>query len=168
MKTKEEMRDLYQKMRQAQGDMKNAIDMVLEEVNYIEASKKNAYESGYAKGFDEGCNFEACKSTYEDGLNDAWEAARKIFSEMNIDEVVDIFGGKAAADNRTFFMLFSAQEAIEKLRIYEAQNPNNAQKFVEVFGFMPGFSLTEDGEPVLPALDCKWWDAPYKEPENDV
>lgn len=167
MKTKEEMRDLYQKMRQAQGDMKNAIDMVLEEVNYIEASKKNAYESGYAKGFDEGCNFEACKSTYEDGLNDAWEAARKIFSEMNIDEVVDIFGGKAAADNRTFFMLFSAQEAIEKLNVYEAQKQvhviTNEEKFKEVFGWGDPDerfgSFYADGE---------WWEAPYKEPENDV
>ena len=166
MKTKEEMLDLYRKMRDAQGNMKNAIDIILEEAECIEAKTNKAYQSGYEKGFNDGCNFEACKSTYEDGLNDAWEAARKVFSAMNIDEIVDVFGGRAAANNESFFMMFSAQEAIEKLRIYEAQNPNNAQKFVEVFGFMPGFSLTEDGEPVLPALDCKWWDAPYKEPEK--
>lgn len=59
--------------------------------------------------------------TYEDGLNDAWEAARRICAVesgggLPVDVVTKLFG------NGLVFVNFSAQEAIKKLEEYDKTN----------------------------------------------
>ena len=55
---------------------------------------------------------------YQRGLNDAWEAAKKI-SLMSPDEIENVFPG-AAKYNR-YNLGYSGVEAIEKLKAYEEQ-----------------------------------------------
>ena len=56
------------------------------------------------------------KETYEKGINDAWEAARKIW-EYDTTTLREIFGdGIMRMD---WFMKFTASKAIEKIRQYE-------------------------------------------------
>jgi hypothetical protein len=62
----------------------------------------NAHESGKAEG-------------YEQGLNDAWELARKIFT-FNKNKMEDVFG---FVEKRCVFDNLSPQEAFVKLKAYE-------------------------------------------------
>lgn len=62
--------------------------------------------------------------TYEDGLNEAWEAAKKITCPNGYTwkELEKIF------DNRSIYRIFAtntASEAIEKIREYDEQTNNN-------------------------------------------
>jgi len=85
-----------------------------------------AYQKGYDKGYaDKTNNDEVCKQiakdiqdeAYQRGLNDAWEAARKIItwpdrSLVNSD-AFDLDPGE------NIFTKYSASEAIERLKSYE-------------------------------------------------
>lgn len=56
--------------------------------------------------------------TYEDGLNDAWKAARKILCESgyNFEKLEDIFGFHTLDG---ILNIFTASEAIAKIEEYE-------------------------------------------------
>ncbi len=63
----------------------------------------------------------AKEKTYEDGLNDAWEAANKIFCDENhnglpIEAIKDIFDECSVAD---IVSSISAQDAIDKIKAWE-------------------------------------------------
>lgn len=73
-------------------------------------------KDGKEQGLDEADMREAV--AYEKGLNEAWEAARKI-SLMPPDEIEKVFPG-AAKYNR-YNLGYSAAEAIAKLKAYEEQ-----------------------------------------------
>ena len=82
----------------------------------LEQVRKEAYEQGYYIGYSKYLN-----RSYEDGLSDAWEAARKIgcprtHSGFGIEINNEIFG---ACDSAYILAEFSAFEAIEKIRAYE-------------------------------------------------
>ena len=86
----------------------------------------DAYERGYENGFIAG-HLKAEKSGqsfYEDGyqrgLNDAWEAARKIAltEGLGIDGMYAVFGTE---DPEPIFREYSASECIEKIRQYEQE-----------------------------------------------
>lgn len=60
------------------------------------------------------------QEAYQRGLDDAWEAARKIFSEITMHDAIELFGREAIEDY-LLFTNFSASEAIEKIRQYEEE-----------------------------------------------
>lgn len=85
-----------------------------------------ACQRGYNKGYadktnnDEVCN-ELAKDIYQRGLNDAWEAARKIVLNPNeggitVTDLFAIFGERSV---QSAFKYCSASEAIAKLKAYE-------------------------------------------------
>ena len=78
----------------------------------LEQVRKEAYEQGYYIGYSKYLN-----RSYEDGLKDAWETARKI-AELDTDEQKKLFGcfGISFVAHE-----FSAHEAIEKIRQYEQE-----------------------------------------------
>lgn len=79
---------------------------------------KQGTKDGYEKGYEEGrkeCYPE--EKAYEDGLNDAWECARKIV-DMDCETVSKIFEG-SHYDN--VFIDCKASDAIERIRKYEKQ-----------------------------------------------
>lgn len=63
------------------------------------------------------------ESEYQRGLNDAWEAARKIVGSiplggLNTHELMDLFGTSLVTE---IVYMVTADQAIEKLRTYEAE-----------------------------------------------
>lgn len=58
---------------------------------------------------------------YNDGLDEAWEAAKKIFAVYSAKNVEDIFGD-ASVDNLLLFNKFSVREVIKMIRDYEEEN----------------------------------------------
>lgn len=99
---------------------KQIIDRVKSDIDWIA-------EQAHAKGYNEAKliyqNLNA-ESDYQRGLDDAWEAARKI-SLMSPDEIEKVFPG-AAKYNR-YNLGYSGVEAIEKLKAYEEQKKADAE-----------------------------------------
>ena len=89
---------------------------------YTEPDLKQVRKEAYDKGFDDGRN--KCQSreycmneSYQQGLADAWEAAKKI-ADMPYGEEEKAFG----SGGWTFIVKHTAKEAIEKIRQYEQEN----------------------------------------------
>lgn len=110
-------------------EIKPKIGEMLMAVNNIETQAEKAQEEAYQKGVQDTkqhwvdaprtC---AYKLGYENGLNDAWEAARKIASD-NAGRNYSIFGQHFTVE---ILNTHSASEAIEEIRAYE-----QAQKEIE-------------------------------------
>lgn len=97
----------------------------------LEHVRKEAYEQGYYIGYSKRID-----KSYEDGLSDAWEAARKIANLVS-GEQKRLFGGFGI-----YFIAheFSAPEAIEKIRQYEQEKEmdglrQNIQTIVDKCGY---------------------------------
>lgn len=98
----------------------------------LEQVRKEAYRQGYDTGYGTKVN-----EFYEQGLIDAWEAARKI-ADMPYGEEEKVFG----SGGWHFITQHTASEAIEKIRQYEQKQeeihlgdevtflPNNAKGIV--------------------------------------
>ena len=54
--------------------------------------------------------------TYEQGLQDAWELARKLFAQINLADLQKMFGD---SDEGVIIMSFDVQEVLAKLKAYE-------------------------------------------------
>ena len=65
---------------------------------------------------------------YNDGLNDAWEMARKIFA-MSDNDFDDAFGDVYKED---VFCYYTPQEALAKLKAYEEQSKIEVGDVVEI------------------------------------
>ena len=85
---------------------------------------ENAYNRGYKQGFDDGhekgmidgvMNIDVNEVSYVKGLNDAWECARKIDEDRDIENYV--FG----EDLEHGFSHIKASEAIYKIQKYEVE-----------------------------------------------
>lgn len=84
-----------------------------------------AYDKGYKSGLNDGNindgTFAAkVKEAYNNGLNDAWECARRIY-EMPCDVVCELFPDS----NDVIFADITASEAIEKIRKYDEKKRLN-------------------------------------------
>jgi len=62
------------------------------------------------------CEEEMISKTYEDGLNDAWELARKIENKLDIPTAREIFDAYRIAD---ILDNFTPQETLAKIEAYE-------------------------------------------------
>lgn len=92
---------------------------VREALDNIYKEFEKSYEEGYNAGLEDGnvsdsTLDEKIKEAYENGANDAWECARKIFS-MTVNDVDEIFPECQA----NICEDVSALEAIEKIKEYE-------------------------------------------------
>lgn len=105
-------------------DYKEVMIRMKMDVNYI---AEEAYKRGYDKGYadktnnDEVCN-ELAKDIYQRGLNDAWEAARKIVLSpdeggTSLTDIYVMFGNNGSMQR--VFRSYSASEVIEKLKVCE-------------------------------------------------
>jgi hypothetical protein len=86
----------------------------------IETILAEVYECGYEEGRKNRCIEEEFQNTnkYEDGLNDAWEAAKKIVCTdgYNWTELENMFNSRTLSK---IFNTCTASEAIEKVKEYE-------------------------------------------------
>ena len=93
---------------------------------YIEPDLEQVRKEAYEKGFDAGRTLNTGK--YEKGLNDAWDAARKIV-DMYSEVRRKIFGENLIQRIQS---IYSASEAIEKIRQYEQRQEEQIQVGDEV------------------------------------
>jgi hypothetical protein len=85
----------------------------------IEAAYDKGYKSGLNDGnINDGTFAAKVKEAYDNGLNDAWECAKKIVTDtgLNYEELGEIFGYTSMD---TIFGNFSASEAVTKVKEYE-------------------------------------------------
>ena len=89
----------------------------------LDHARKEAYEQGYYIGYTKYLN-----RSYEDGLKDAWEAAKKI-TTLDAVEQKKLFGCLGI-----YYIAkeFSAQEAIKKIQQYEQEKEEQIQVGDEV------------------------------------
>ena len=78
----------------------------------LEQIRREAYEEGCRSGYVKYLN-----KSYEDGLKDAWEAARKIVLG-SINFIVSVFG---SGTRSSIIKDLTAAQAIEKLQAYEQE-----------------------------------------------
>ena len=87
---------------------------------YTEPDLEQVRKEAYKNGYDAACKDIDVKSkinaAYRKGLEDAWEAARKI-DHMSDEDIKNVFGCGFSA----VFETIGASEAIEKIRQYEQE-----------------------------------------------
>lgn len=87
---------------------------------YTEPDTEQVREDAFKNGYDAACKDIDVKSkinaAYRKGLEDAWEAARKI-DHMSDEDIKNVFGCGFSA----VFETIGASEAIEKIRQYEQE-----------------------------------------------
>ena len=100
----------------------------MDKLTPLDKALNNELEEAYQKGFEAGSH-EATTLEYQQGLNDAWECAKRIVltkTDVNCpyftaDELIKIFG---YCTSQNVLCTYSASEAIEKLKAYEQQKTN--------------------------------------------
>lgn len=107
---------------------------------------KRCYDYGYEDGQKEKLanamihdHEVAEKTAYEDGMNAAWECARKIAQTMKRDEITTCFGERDEIGRKMIFEEYSASEAIAKIKEYEDKQKQDAEIKV-------GDEVTRNGE----------------------
>ena len=111
---------------------------------------RNAYDRGYKQGFKDGedieqkngavTKVEVAKMEYERGLNDAWEAARRIMLSkssggLGYEVVLKIFQQADITGTEHFDILrtYSASEAVAKIKEYKEKQAEQQAKEEEKF-----------------------------------
>lgn len=93
---------------------------------------RNAYDRGYKQGYKDG-KTDVVTTSYEKGLNDAWEAARRIvlpsdcYANGLYGNMKEIFGLNDYLA-RGVFTDFSASEAIAKIKEYEEKQKEQVKE----------------------------------------
>lgn len=122
----------------------------------------NAYDRGYKQGFKDG-KLEVVTSSYTRGLNDAWEAARKIMLSkssgglgyevtLNIFQQADITGTEHFDILRTC----SASETVAKIKEYEEKQAEQQAKEEEKFK-VGDEVITDERKFVVLGIDSGEW-----------
>lgn len=171
MPTIEEIRTEWHGVRSAVGTLVGYIDGKVAQLQDMSEAYRKGYNDGIEKGSLDVKDRVSCayQDGYAEGLEDAWEAAIRYAFRMSELEAEKVLGIDYSA--ATMLKKISAEEAIQKLKEYDESmlrvTNSNAQKFVEVFGFAPGYEILDDGREVYPSLNDEFWNAEYKEPEAE-
>ena len=135
---------------------------------------RNAYDRGYKQGYKDGedieqkngavTKIEVAKMEYERGLNDAWEAARKIMLSkcrggLGYEVTLNIFQQPDISGTEHFDILYtySASEAVAKIKEYEEKQAEQQAKEEK---FKVGDEVISDGRRfVVLGIDSgEWYD----------
>ncbi len=172
MQTIEEIRSEWKTIKSALGNLICYIDGKTAQLQDMSEAYRKGYNDGIEKGSLDVKERVSCayQDGYAVGLEDAWETACRIV-QMDVHKRAAVFFSDAEAVTYDEpFKHYSAEEAMQKLKEYDAiihqVTHSNAQKFVEVFGFAPGYEILDDGREVYPSLNDEFWNAEYKEPES--
>ena len=107
----------------------------------LDKAKDEAYKHGYKDCETRYCSFDACpnrQAEYNRGLNDAWEAARKLFSTMADSDIEKAFPIEWNNGGFNALINLQPQYAIEKLKAYEEKQNDKIEVGDEVLWFMKG------------------------------
>ena len=126
-----QLQDIEENVRSIKATWGNTI-MTLDNIkSSLKADRQKAIDEAYQKGFEAG-QHEATTLEYQQGLNDAWECAKRIVltkTDVNcpyftLDELIKIFG---YCTSQNVLCTYSASEAIEKVKAYEEQQKADAE-----------------------------------------
>ena len=128
------MSDILSQIEKIQGNVRdikatwgNTI-MTLDNIkSSLKADRQKAIEEAYQKGFEAG-QHEATTLEYQQGLDDAWECARKLVTNWYAD-ADDVFEDKSFVE---FLNAYTASEAIAKLKAYEDKQSDRIEVGDEV------------------------------------
>lgn len=86
----------------------------------LEQIRKEAYEEGYKDGLQLNIDDARLKEEYQQGLNDAWEAARKIIG-MPESDLLDLFDGvySTLCTSVQVILKYDAFDSIHRIKKYE-------------------------------------------------
>lgn len=120
-----QLQDIEENVRSIKATWGNTIMMLDNIKSSLKADRQKAIDEAYQKGFEAG-QHEATTLEYQQGLDDAWEAARKICNEpedggLPASAVVELFGRNGS------ILGCSAQNAINKIKAYEEQQKADAE-----------------------------------------
>lgn len=132
MSLEQEIRDQIENIKK----LKISVGEINNHLSALEGLCRDSKEEAYQKGLEEGKKaFDLLESErnseYQRGLNEAWEAARKIVCDDSFDwnTLMRIF------DSRSFEVIFgnfSASEAVARLRAYEENKDDSIKVGDEV------------------------------------
>lgn len=94
----------------------------LDKLTPLDKELEKAYQKGLSQGYSDGyeeCRYDRDTIKYQQGLNDAWETAKKIAAYSGTNKPLDeMFGMHGVFD---IINKFSASEALAKIHEYEQQ-----------------------------------------------
>ena len=113
----------------------------------LDVIRKEAYEEGYKEGMQLSIDDAKLKKEYQRGLNDAWDAARKIPLTVNegglsANALTMIFGNKSIIQ---IFKELSASEVTEKIRQYEHEEIKVGDEVDDGVANLVVLEINEDG-----------------------
>ena len=114
--------------------------LIKADIKSYENRARHVFNQGYELGYQQhGKDFiEKGEKAYQRGLEDSWDASRKIVLDgddgLNLDELYSIFGD---CDQYRILEAFSASEAIEKIREYEKKQKEARSGYVSFVGEKP-------------------------------
>ena len=117
-----QLNDIEENVRSIKATWGNTI-MTLDNIkSSLKADRQKAIDEAYQKGFEAG-QHEATTLEYQQGLDDAWEAVKKLVANWYAD-ADDVFEDKSFVE---FLDAYSASEAIEKIKAYEESQKADAE-----------------------------------------
>lgn len=129
------------------SDLKQFTEIMKSMKAYIDCVTDEAYHKGFEAG-----QHEATTLEYQQGLDDAWECAKRI-SLVKTDEDCPYFSGAelkkifGCSSLQSVFDTYSASEAIEKVKAYEKQQKADGIKVGDEVCFV--FAGGETIEPFI-------------------
>ena len=120
-----QLNDIEENVRSIKATWGNTITTLDNIKTSLKADRQKAIDEAYQKGFEAG-QHEATTLEYQQGLDDAWECAKRIVliktnensPYFTVDELIEIFGYSSL---QSVLDTYSASEAIEKVKAYEKQ-----------------------------------------------
>lgn len=135
MPTIEEIRAEWKTLRSALGNLICYIDGKTEQLQDLQHSWQEGYECGHKDGIKVGLDEAATDSetrfsdAYNCGLETAWDIARRITAEETEENFYDMFAVDYIGN---IFAYYSAEEAIQKVKEYDARKADtNNLKFLD-------------------------------------
>lgn len=92
----------------------------LDKLTPLDKALSSELGEAYHKGFEVGSH-EATTLEYQQGLNDAWECAKYLFSEMSNTEINLVFPHEWNNGGFKALMALHPQDAIDRIKAYEEQ-----------------------------------------------
>lgn len=118
----------------------------------IAQTYQRGYKAGRESDFEEWTKTIDINSLVEQGRNEAWEAIKKMFSGLSAIDLIEIFN---ECHVEQIVNVFSATEAVEKIRAYEDQKKQEEDKIkvgdevIPIYGMSEPFvAITVDNDAV--------------------
>lgn len=135
----------------------------LDKLTPLDKELEKAYQKGLSQGYSDGyeeCRYDGDTIKYQQGLNDAWETAKKIAAYSGTNKPLDeMFGMHGVFD---IINKFSASEALAKINKYEQQKQEiKVGDEVTVYGINDSIVVVEVDGDCIDISDLHSWHSWY-------